>query len=90
VTRGNDDLIALDDALYTGLLATALDRSSVFVPHVTGGRVDDASALYAALDSVDHHRTWEFELQALMVYRLGDARPGQIEAVLSLSSSPTI
>jgi 2'-5' RNA ligase len=35
VTRGNDDLIALHDHLYTGTLAAALDRTSIFVPHVT-------------------------------------------------------
>ena len=83
VTRGNDDLIALHDDLYTGMLAVALDRTSIFVPHVTVGQVNGASALGAALDAVDHDMAWEFEVQALTIYRPGDARTRQIEAGLS-------
>jgi 2'-5' RNA ligase len=60
VTRGNDDLIALHDDLYTGLLTTALDRTSIYVPHVTVGRVDSASALAAALHAADHNMAWDF------------------------------
>jgi 2'-5' RNA ligase len=85
VTRGNDDLIALHDDLYTGTLTAALDRTSIYVPHVTVGRVNGASALAAALDAADRNMAWEFEVQALTIYRLGDARPGQIEAAIPLS-----
>jgi 2'-5' RNA ligase len=89
VTRGNDDLIALHDHLYTGTLAAALDRTSIFVPHVTVGRVNGASALRAALDAVDQDMAWEFEVQALTIYRLGDAHPAQIEAAIPLSAGQT-
>jgi 2'-5' RNA ligase len=89
VTRGNDDLIALHDDLYTGMLATALDRTSIYVPHVTVGRVNGASALAAALDAADHNMAWEFEVQALTIYRPGDARSGQIEGAIPLSAGQT-
>ena len=89
VTRGNDDLIALHDDLYTGVLAAALDRTSVYSPHVTVGRLNDAAALGAALDAVDHHMDWEFDVQALTIYRLGDAGPGQVEAAIPLSAGQT-
>lgn len=89
VTRGNDDLIALHDDLYTGMLATALDRTPIFVPHVTVGRLNNASALGAALDAVDQNKAWEFDVQALAIYRLGDARPGEIEAAIPLSAGQT-
>jgi 2'-5' RNA ligase len=89
VSRGNDDLIALHDDLYTGVLATALDRTSIYVPHVTVGRVDGAAALGTALDAVDHDMAWEFEVQALTIYRLADARAGQIEAAIPLSAGQT-
>lgn len=89
VTRGNDDLIALHDHLYTGVLAAALDRTSIFVPHVTVGRVNGASALGAALDAVDQDMAREFQVQALTIYRLGDARPGEIEAAIPLATGQT-
>jgi 2'-5' RNA ligase len=89
VTRGNDDLVALHDDLYTGMLATALDRTSIYVPHVTVGRVTSASALAAALDAADHNMAWEFEVQALTIYRPGDARSGQIEGAIPLSAGQT-
>ena len=85
----NDDLIVLHDDLYTGILAAALDRTSIYVPHVTVGRVNSASALAAALDAADHNMAWEFEVQALTIYRLSDARPGQIEAAIPLSAGQT-
>jgi 2'-5' RNA ligase len=89
VTGGNDNLIALHDDLYTGVLAAALDRTSIYVPHVTVGRLNGAAALGAALDAVDHSFAWEFEVQALTIYRLGDACAGQIEAAIPLSAGQT-
>jgi 2'-5' RNA ligase len=50
VKRGNDALVALHDALYTGPLACHLLRLHTYVPHVTVGRVR-ADQLAAALDA---------------------------------------
>jgi 2'-5' RNA ligase len=48
VVKGNDSVIQLHDALYTGPLAVHRVRLHTFVPHVTVGRVS-ASQLSAAL-----------------------------------------
>lgn len=50
VKRGNDALIALHDALYTGPLARHLVRLHTYVPHVTVGRLP-AHQLAVALDA---------------------------------------
>ena len=50
VKRGNDELIHLHDALYTGALAPHHVRMNTFVPHVTVGRLP-ADELAAALDA---------------------------------------
>jgi 2'-5' RNA ligase len=50
VKRGNDAIIALHDALYTGPLARHLVRLHTYVPHVTVGRLP-AHQLAAALDA---------------------------------------
>jgi 2'-5' RNA ligase len=50
VKRGNDALVALHDALYTGPLARHLVRLHTYVPHVTVGRVP-AHQLAAALEA---------------------------------------
>jgi hypothetical protein len=51
--------------------------------------VNGASALRAALDAVDQDMGWEFEVQALTIYLLGDARPAEIEAAIPLSAGQT-
>jgi 2'-5' RNA ligase len=50
VKQGNDQIIRLHDALYSGPLATHLVRSYTFVPHVTIGRLPPGD-LSAALDA---------------------------------------
>lgn len=49
VKRGNDDLIALHDALYTGPLAAFLDPEYTYVPHVTLGVVPERTVRLQAL-----------------------------------------
>jgi 2'-5' RNA ligase len=85
VTHGNDELIALHDDLYSGVLALALDRTSIFITHVTVGQLDSALALRAALGSVNHDLSWEFDVAALAIYRLRGEQPGAIEASISLA-----
>jgi 2'-5' RNA ligase len=50
VKRGNDALVALHDALYSGPLARHLLRLHTYVPHVTVGRLP-AHQLAAALEA---------------------------------------
>jgi len=50
VKRGNDAIVALHDALYTGPLARHLVRLHTYVPHVTVGRLA-ADQLAAAVDA---------------------------------------
>lgn len=50
VKRGNDTLVALHDAFYTGPLARHLVRLHTYVPHVTVGRLP-AHQLASALDA---------------------------------------
>jgi 2'-5' RNA ligase len=87
VTEGNDELIALHDDLYTGVLAPALDRTSLFVPHVTVGVFESMAALRAALDESDHEVSWEFDLRELVIYRLRGDQPGEIEAGIPLADA---
>jgi len=48
VKRGNDDLITLHDALYTGPLRHHRSFADTFFPHLTVGRVPDPARFTAA------------------------------------------
>ena len=50
VKTGNDPLIALHDALYTGPLQRHLSRLHTYVPHATIGRVADQVGFATALE----------------------------------------
>jgi 2'-5' RNA ligase len=52
IKRGNDDLIALHDRLYTGPLARYLDVAESYHPHVTIGRIFDPIAWRRTLDAL--------------------------------------
>jgi 2'-5' RNA ligase len=70
VKRGNDAIVALHDALYTGALARHRSRMHTFVPHVTVGRVranDVARALELTATLADPIAA---TLDALTVYRI--------------------
>lgn len=49
VKRGNDELIALRDALYSGVLASSRSDSVTYLPHVTVGRLGSVQEFRAAL-----------------------------------------
>jgi 2'-5' RNA ligase len=87
VTEGNDTLITLHDDLYRGVLASALDRTSIFVPHVTVGRFASPAGLRAALDAADQHLTWQFDVRELTIYRLHGEQHGEIEASVRLADA---
>lgn len=71
--RGNDEVIALRDALYTGPLATFWEASVTFVPHVTVGRLSShiqfLEALHAARGYTEPVAT---VLGRLSCYRIDD------------------
>lgn len=52
IKRGNDELIALHDRLYTGPLARYLNVSESYLPHVTIGRIFDPAAWRRTLDGL--------------------------------------
>ncbi|HEU5015685.1 MAG TPA: 2'-5' RNA ligase family protein, partial [Roseiflexaceae bacterium] len=49
VKRGNDELIAIHDRLYTGMLTPFLAPEFTFAPHLTVGRLADQHAFRSAL-----------------------------------------
>jgi len=49
VKRGNDQIIALHDQLYSDVLAPYLDLRETYVPHMTIGRVSTDAAFTQAL-----------------------------------------
>lgn len=72
VKRGNDTLVALHDALYTGPLARHLLRAHTYVPHVTVGRLP-AHQLAAALDATSAiTRTHEAIIDTITVRAIED------------------
>lgn len=73
VKRGNDELIALHDRLYTGPLQPNLSTHHPYVPHITVGRLDNAEAFEAALAEVsalDGRLTTD--VREVTLYRIGD------------------
>jgi 2'-5' RNA ligase len=52
IKQGNDALIAMHDALYSGPLASYLDLTESVHPHLTIGRLADAGAWRQALDEL--------------------------------------
>ncbi|WP_425429917.1 2'-5' RNA ligase family protein [Deinococcus hopiensis] len=50
VERGNDELVALHDMLYSHLFPEYLNPEYTFVPHITLGRVPDRTARLSALN----------------------------------------
>jgi 2'-5' RNA ligase len=52
IKQGNDTLIALHDRLYSGPLASYLDITRSYQPHMTIGRIADAAAWRRVLDEL--------------------------------------
>lgn len=69
VKEGNDQLIALHDRLYSGLLRSFLSFEHTFVPHMTVGRLLDKSAWDRAVAEVSQlNIREEFEVKEVSVY----------------------
>jgi len=69
VKRGNDQIVHLRDALYSGLLAPHLLRTYTFVPHVTVGRVTPGD-LTVALDRTSSLTAIRADVHAASVYEI--------------------
>lgn len=74
VKRGNDQLIALHDRLYTGLLAPYRSLRHTFVPRMTVGRLVDPAAFAAALDAAPAlTRTFTLTVEEITLYSIDGA-----------------
>lgn len=69
VKHGNDQIVHLRDALYSGVLAPHLLRTYTFVPHVTVGRVTPGD-LPVALDRTSTLTTIRADVHAVSVYEI--------------------
>ncbi|GAA5532612.1 2'-5' RNA ligase family protein [Deinococcus aluminii] len=83
VKRGNDDLIALHDALYGVPLAPFLDPEYTYVPHVTLGVVPERPARLQALAQA-HRVSQPLELVLRQLTLLRKRPDGQRETELVL------
>jgi 2'-5' RNA ligase len=73
VKRGADQLVALHDRLYSGILTRYLAPEHTYTPHLTVGRLDSAERFVLAL--VDARRmTSQFSLTVgeIVAYRIGE------------------
>jgi 2'-5' RNA ligase len=88
VKRGNDELIALHDRLYTGILQEHRSLVHTFLPHLTvGRRADNARFQQALADLASLNVTVETDVAAVTVYRIepGGGRP--VESVVRLGDA---
>ncbi|HEX6799173.1 MAG TPA: 2'-5' RNA ligase family protein [Ktedonobacterales bacterium] len=86
VKRGNDELIALHDRLYTGPLSQHSDPRFTYTPHLTVGRIADRTAFAAALDDARARLPHIFgtTVRAISAYRLGAEGGRAIESTVAL------
>lgn len=82
VKRGNDEIIALHDALYGGRLEPHLSRMHTFVPHMTIGRL--STGVEDALRSTSAPMSIDTCADAVTAYRIHDDGRREIELVIAL------
>jgi 2'-5' RNA ligase len=73
VKRGADQLVALHDRLYSGILTRYLAPEHTFTPHLRVGRLPTAERFALAL--VDARRMTErftFGVDEIVAYRIGE------------------
>jgi 2'-5' RNA ligase len=88
VKRGNDELIALHDRLYTGILSQYRSLAHTYLPHLTVGRLDDTASFQRALANVallDVPLTTE--VTAVTVYRLEPSGSRPVESSVRLGAA---
>ncbi len=86
VKSGNDQLIALHDQLYTGLLAPYLTLAETYLPHLTVGRLSSETAFAEALRQAQSvTAAFETEVHEMIAYRLEGETSGSVECRVRLS-----
>ncbi len=73
VKRGNDDVIALHDRLYTDVLAPFLYRKLPYFPHLTVGRLRESAAFDRALEGLAGlHDSFETVIDRVWLETIGE------------------
>jgi 2'-5' RNA ligase len=79
VKVGNDEIIALHDELYTGVLKDYLNRRLIFTPHLTVGRTKDKRSFLSALnETYDWNEVFETTVNEVMIERIGENQKSTI------------
>lgn len=68
--RGNDEVIRLHDALYSGVLACHHERSHTFVPHITVGRLSQRELPVALENTRAFTERIHGQIDVVSVYRV--------------------
>ncbi|MFD1675060.1 2'-5' RNA ligase family protein [Alicyclobacillus fodiniaquatilis] len=85
VKRGNDEIIKLHDQLYTGLLRNFLNRNLTYMPHLTVGRIEDASVFQLALSETESFVTpFATTVDEIAIESIADNGASTMEAVIRL------
>jgi 2'-5' RNA ligase len=87
VKRGADQLVALHDRLYSGILTRYLAPEHTYTPHLTVGRLDSAERFVLAL--VDARRmTSQFSVTVgeIVAYRIGEEGSRAIDCQVFLGN----
>jgi 2'-5' RNA ligase len=86
VKRGNDDIIALHDRLYTGPLAPFRSLRHTFVPHLTVGRLERPAAFAVALAHATRlGDTFATQACEVTVFRIGSGNTCVVELTAPLT-----
>ena len=86
VKRGNDELIALHDKLYSGVLAPYLTAQETYFPHLTGGRLSNTTTLAEALRQAQSMTiSFETKVHEICAYRIEPDGNRQVECKANLS-----
>src|SRR5258708_670166 len=85
VKGGNDQIIALHDQLYTGVLAPYLTAQETYFPHLTVGRLGNTTTFAEALRQAQSMTTsFETEVSEISAYRLEPDGNGRVECNVKL------
>jgi 2'-5' RNA ligase len=86
VKNGNDQLIALHDQLYTGILAPYLVLQETYLPHLTVGRLSNETLFTEALrEAQSLTASFETEVQEIIVHRIEQEQNRGVECRVKLS-----
>lgn len=82
----HDEIIQLHDKLYTGILRQHLNRSLMYIPHLTVGRINDKRDFHLALQATEgFNETFEAIAQEIVVERIDESGMSITELKMPLS-----